>query len=173
MSAAALAPHAAPACWVVGLKAGCCCLTAAAWYPQLGHLTMLCPAEAQPMWRADTITSSVCKPWCVLWCPTYGALYSILYPLQAELRPWAAHQPGSGFDDMFTAPSYTAMVGTAQEDAQDVVELVQACLLDETGLHGDPANYGGRARRGKQVLPSGVREDHLRSGTLSVVGLSC
>ena len=97
----------------------------------------------------------------------------ILYPLQAELRPWAAHQPGAGFDDdMFTAPSYTAMFGTAQEDARDVVELMQACLLDETGLHSDPANYGGRARRGKQVLPLGVREGHLQSETLSVVGLS-
>ena len=49
----------------------------------------------------------------------------------------------------------------AQEDAQDVVELMQACLLDETGLHDcGPENYAGAGRKGKKVLAlSGCRVD--------------
>ena len=49
-----------------------------------------------------------------------------------------------------------------QEDAQDVVELMQACLLDETGLHCDPSNFGGRARKGKQVRHSGPNKAAAR-----------
>ena len=47
--------------------------------------------------------------------------------------------------------STQAMCGV-QEDAQDIVELMQACMLDETGLQIDPTNFGGRPRKGKQVL---------------------
>ena len=41
---------------------------------------------------------------------------------------------------------------TVQEDAQDVIELMQGCLLDETGLLDcAPENFAGAGRKGKKV----------------------